>query len=173
MNGGTTDIAVRDLQTVPKDETSILKQGEEDKQKRYVAICWSRDPITDEQITELAAIKDLTLQQKTPIRVLHRRPLATRDRTIYNLSARLINAEDRHHFLLFLKTQAGTYIKEFVHGDFGRTMPSLGTVLKTECDILQLDVLAVELEWPPSLDESGDAASVAGASSETSVSTSS
>jgi len=166
INGSTSDIAVRDLQVVSKDETSILKQGEEDKQKRYVAVCWSRDDITDDQIAELAAIKDLTLQQKTPIRVLHRRPLATRERTIHNLSAQLINAEDRHHFLLFLKTQAGTYIKEFVHGDFGRTMPSLGNLLQTECDILQLDVLAVELDWPASLDES-DAAAVATAASKT------
>jgi len=158
---------------VLKDETSILKQGEEDKQKRYVAVCWSRNPITDEQMSELAAIKDLTLQQKTPIRVLHRRPLATRERTIYNVSAQLINAEDRRHFLLFLKTQAGTYIKEFVHGDFGRTVPSLGNLLKTECDILQLDVLAVELDWPPSIDESDDAAAIAAVGSETSDSPSS
>jgi len=70
------------------------------------------------------------------------------------MSVQLINESDRCHFLLFLKTQAGTYIKEFVHGDFGRTVPSLGNLLKTECDILQLDVLAVELDWPPSLDKS-------------------
>lgn len=153
-----------------KDETSILKQGEEDKQKCYVAVCWSHDDITDEQIAKLAAVKDLTLQQKTPIRVLHRRPLATRERTIYNLSAQLINADDRHHFLLFLKTQAGTYIKEFVHGDFGRTVPSLGNLLNTECDILQLDVLSVELNWPPSIDES-DAVPAAAAAGEVSCET--
>ena len=33
-----------------------------------------------------------------------------------------------------------SYIKEFVHGDFGRTKPSLGDILKADCDILQLDV---------------------------------
>lgn len=32
------------------------------------------------------------------------------------------------------------YIKEFVHGDFGRTKPSLGTLLNTTCDILELNV---------------------------------
>ena len=47
---------------------------------------------------------------------------------------------DSHHFKLFLNTQAGTYIKEFVHGDFGRTQPNLGTLLKTDADILELDV---------------------------------
>ena len=32
------------------------------------------------------------------------------------------------------------YVKEFVHGDFGRTKPSLGDLLNTETDILELDV---------------------------------
>ena len=33
-----------------------------------------------------------------------------------------------------------SYIKEFVHGDFGRTKPNLGELLNSETDILQLDV---------------------------------
>ena len=33
-----------------------------------------------------------------------------------------------------------SYIKEFVHGDFGRTKPNLGNLLNSETDILQLDV---------------------------------
>jgi tRNA pseudouridine synthase 10 len=40
-----------------------------------------------------------------------------------------------------LTTQAGTYIKEFIHGDFGRTNPNLGSILNCTADILQLDVL--------------------------------
>lgn len=38
---------------------------------------------------------------------------------------------------------AGTYIKEFVHGDLGRTTPSIGSLLDSEADILQLDVTQV------------------------------
>ena len=38
---------------------------------------------------------------------------------------------------------AGTYIKEFVHGDLGRTVPNIGQILETESDILQLDVTNV------------------------------
>lgn len=33
-----------------------------------------------------------------------------------------------------------SYIKEFVHGDFGRTIPNLCQLLKTDTDILELDV---------------------------------
>ena len=32
------------------------------------------------------------------------------------------------------------YVKEFVHGDFGRTSPNMCSLLDAECDILQLDV---------------------------------
>lgn len=47
-------------------------------------------------------------------------------------------------FKLDIKTQAGTYIKEFVHGDFGRTQPSLGQLLGgVHVDILALDVQVV------------------------------
>lgn len=53
------------------------------------------------------------------------------------LKARRLN----DHFLeLRLSTQAGTYIKEFVHGDLGRTRPSLRTLLGSPADILQLDL---------------------------------
>lgn len=33
-----------------------------------------------------------------------------------------------------------SYIKEFVHGDFGRTKPNLCDLMKTDADILELDV---------------------------------
>jgi tRNA pseudouridine synthase 10 len=51
-----------------------------------------------------------------------------------------------------LETQAGTYVKEFVTGDFGRTRPSLADLMEIELgkvDILQLDVEHVDLDWPP------------------------
>lgn len=61
----------------------------------------------------------------------------TRERTVSDINAELI---DEHHFRLKMTTQAGTYVKEFVHGDLGRTEPSLCTILNKECDILELDV---------------------------------
>lgn len=33
-----------------------------------------------------------------------------------------------------------SYVKEFVHGDFGRTQPNLSSITGVECDILELDV---------------------------------
>lgn len=50
--------------------------------------------------------QELKLDQKTPLRVLHRRPLAVRCRIIHTMKSQYI---DEHHFRLHLKTQAGTY----------------------------------------------------------------
>ncbi|KAI8593161.1 hypothetical protein BDZ88DRAFT_187521 [Geranomyces variabilis] len=48
-----------------------------------------------------------------------------------------------------LKTSAGTYVKEFMHGDGGRTVPSLKDLLEVESAIVEtLDVLEVHLDWP-------------------------
>lgn len=54
-----------------------------------------------------------------------------------------------HFFVVHLHTEAGTYIKEFVHGDLGRNQPSLASILGCEADIMELDVLEVDLEFPP------------------------
>ncbi|GFN95827.1 tRNA pseudouridine synthase pus10 [Plakobranchus ocellatus] len=149
INSLSKDVQVRDLQIVSRGDTNILKEGETSKTKSYSAECWCERPLTEADIAKLAAIKDLVLQQKTPLRVLHRRTAATRERLIHSLSAKTFN---KNIFKLFLCTQAGTYIKEFVHGDFGRTTPNMSELLGVECDIINLDVESVDVDWPPKID---------------------
>uniref|UniRef100_UPI0037E8E97D tRNA pseudouridine synthase Pus10 n=1 Tax=Semicossyphus pulcher TaxID=241346 RepID=UPI0037E8E97D len=150
INTSSDKIRVRDLQIVTKEAMSRMKEGEEEKTKSYTALIWTQKPIEKDDITFIDDIKDLTLDQKTPLRVLHRRALAVRQRVIHSMNTRFL---DSHHFYLGLKTQAGTYIKEFVHGDFGRTKPNLCQLLKTDTDILELDVESVDVDWPPSIPE--------------------
>ena len=78
--------------------------------------------------------------------MLHRRPLAVRPRRVYSIY--LVELVDHHHFRIGLESEAGTYIKEFVHGDLGRTQPNLKEILSKEVDILKLDVEKVDVEWP-------------------------
>ncbi|XP_070846907.1 tRNA pseudouridine synthase Pus10 [Chaetodon trifascialis] len=150
INKSSDKIRVRDLQIVSREAMSRMKEGEEEKTKSYSALIWTQKPIQREDITFIDDIKELTLDQKTPLRVLHRRALAVRQRVIHSMNTRFL---DSHHFYLGLKTQAGTYIKEFVHGDFGRTKPNLCQLLKTDTDILELDVESVDVDWPPSIPE--------------------
>ncbi|XP_024252384.1 tRNA pseudouridine synthase Pus10 [Oncorhynchus tshawytscha] len=150
INQSSDKIRVRDLQIVSRDAMGHMKEGEEDKTKSYTALIWTQKAINKDDITFLEETKELKLAQKTPLRVLHRRPLAVRERVIHTMSTCFL---DTHHFHLKLLTQAGTYIKEFVHGDFGRTKPNLCDLLKTETDILELDVDSVDVDWPPSIPE--------------------
>ena len=109
---------------------------------RCVVSC-SRN-VTKENLAHLDNIKDLVISQKTPCRVAHRRILAYREKTVLSLSYRQISPR---FFILDLRTSKGTYIKEFVNSDFGRTKPSLGELLDpdnpVECQLLQLDVVFV------------------------------
>lgn len=54
--------------------------------------------------------------------------------------------------VLDLVTQAGTYVKEFIHGEFGRTVPSISSIIGQEIDIVALDVNGIDLDWPPAID---------------------
>jgi tRNA U54 and U55 pseudouridine synthase Pus10 len=75
-----------------RDELNHLKMGEESKSKSYEAYCVCLEgTLVKEKLDDLATIKNLELQQQTPIRVLHRRPLATRSRTIIEMSAELVS----------------------------------------------------------------------------------
>ncbi|XP_030208007.1 tRNA pseudouridine synthase Pus10 [Gadus morhua] len=150
INTSSDKIAVRDLQIVTRECMGHMKEGEEEKTKSYTALVWTQKPIEKDDIIFLDDIKELTLDQKTPLRVLHRRALAVRQRVIHSMNA---SFRDPHHFYLRLKTQAGTYIKEFVHGDFGRTKPNLCQLLKMDTDILELDVESVDVDWPPTIPE--------------------
>lgn len=146
INSETDLVAVNSLCVVSKTAQEVLKKGEQKKRKSYCALVWSKDTLDKSELESLSSIKDLVLHQKTPIRVLHRRSIATRERTVYSMH---VEIKDPNHFYLYMVTQAGTYIKEFVHGDFGRTVPNLCSLLAKKVDILTLDVTDVGLDWPP------------------------
>ena len=42
-----------------------------------------------------------------------------------------------------LETESGTYVKEFVSGDEGRTKPSFSEALGIQCRVEELDVMAI------------------------------
>lgn len=140
LNRQSDLVQVRDLRYASEDFIEQLKEGEEDKLKAYCAVVWTERSLSQDDMARLNAISDLSIFQKTPIRVLHRRSLLIRERKVLAMDCELLS---EHLFRLNLVTTAGTYVKEFVHGDFGRTVPHIGQLLKCRADILQLDVLGL------------------------------
>ena len=132
------DVELVDLHFATAKELQAMKDNIALKRKTYGAIIWISRPITPADLTLLEAQTELIVQQKTPMRVLHRRSLLTRPKTIHSMKCTQLAP---NWMLLALTTSSGTYIKEFVHGDLGRTQPNIGSLLDCDADIVQLDVL--------------------------------
>uniref|UniRef100_A0A183AES5 tRNA pseudouridine(55) synthase n=1 Tax=Echinostoma caproni TaxID=27848 RepID=A0A183AES5_9TREM len=112
----------------------------------------------------------LEVCQLTPIRVLHRRALLDRPRVIKSfelasfeqvMSNPDMDLKDyepwqklypiNELFILHVHCDAGSYVKEFVHGDLGRCTPSLSSLVGRQLDLLALDVCGIDFDWPPIL----------------------
>ena len=140
INNNSEHVKVKNIEVVGKEKFEEIRQGEENKLKVYACIVWTEKFLENSDIEKINSLAHLNLKQKTPIRVMHRRTLKTRDKTVLRMKATMVN---HHFFLLRLVTSGGTYVKEFVHSDFGRTVPSISSLLQSKTDILQLDVLGL------------------------------
>lgn len=78
--------------------------------------------------------------QRTPTRVAHRRADLKRERSIIYA---VLEDFQEDKMTLRLRTESGTYVKEFVHGDEGRTEPNLSEMLGVPCTVDALDVIGI------------------------------
>ena len=93
-------------------------------------------------IDTIMSLEGVKLAQRTPERVAHRRADLIRRRTVFEVHPPMIETlEDGVKVVeLTMRCESGTYVKETVHGDSGRTQPSIASLLKTKCEVEWLDV---------------------------------
>ncbi|CAB9504213.1 Putative tRNA pseudouridine synthase Pus10 [Seminavis robusta] len=143
-------VGVDSLSFAPTDNFKNLQSETESKSKYYACLCWSQQPLPPLDVLQQRLADDtlfkLQIQQKTPIRVLHRRANAVRTRHI--LSCHGVHRLDDHYFRIHISTDAGTYVKEFCHGDLGRTQPNVSSLLGggSKIDILELDCEGIQID---------------------------
>ena len=97
----------------------------------------------DETILKIIdGLNGIKLAQRTPERVAHRRSDLIRKRTVFEAHSPLIevNEEWQREVEFTLRCESGTYVKETVHGDGGRTQPSVAALIKAKCNVVWLDV---------------------------------
>jgi tRNA pseudouridine synthase 10 len=90
-------------------------------------------------VARVAELSGVELAQRTPQRVEESRVDMVRTRRVLSVTAQM----DAGDLVLELRTEAGTYVKEFVSGDDGRTAPSVASVLGVQVVCAELDVLGV------------------------------
>ncbi len=140
VNASTRYVQVRNLRAGSNSSFDLMTKGITEKRKKYRCVVYSEralDGPSDLNPINGLEGKEIEITQQTPIRVIFRRSAMARKRTVNGLKATYLGP---HWFILDLETQAGTYVKEFVHSDRGRTVPSCSAMLNTPCTIIQLDV---------------------------------
>jgi tRNA pseudouridine synthase 10 len=129
------------LQRVDASLVARIKSLKADKV--YLAMCEPTgggqfDPEAVASLDE--RLKGVELEQRTPVRVSQRRADMVRKRRVRTFSTRAATPE---RFEVEITAQNGTYVKELISGDGGRTTPSVASLLGVPCVCARLDVLEV------------------------------
>ena len=135
-------IKISNLKMVNRPRVAELKNTVCDKTYR-VDVSISSD-LTIESLKKGAQkLNSKVIKQRTPSRVSHRRADLVRPRLVNYVDVLSCNEETVE---LEIRAQHGTYIRELVSGDEGRTDPSLSSLIGSPCKVEVLDVLNLHLE---------------------------
>jgi tRNA pseudouridine synthase 10 len=109
--------------------------------KKYRILVEIDNPLSlDELRSALQALCGVTIYQRTPQRVAHRRADIVRERKALEIG---YAGREGEGYVIELTGEAGLYIKELVSGDCGRTRPSLSGILGIPARVTRLDVVQV------------------------------
>ncbi|MBN2478325.1 tRNA pseudouridine(54/55) synthase Pus10 [Candidatus Micrarchaeota archaeon] len=112
--------------------------------KSYLAEVELEAEADEESIKRLEELKGREVLQFTPKRVAHRRALIERKRKILGIK---ITGIGKKTFECEIRTEPGTYIKELINGDEGRTKPNFSEILGINAVCRKLTVVGIEDEF--------------------------
>ncbi|MBN1801494.1 MAG: tRNA pseudouridine(54/55) synthase Pus10 [Candidatus Lokiarchaeota archaeon] len=138
-------IRISQLDFASKKDVIKIKTNSEHSRKSYKAIGQINLKITKEEFDlKVKKLKELIvgneINQRTPIRVSHRRSDKYRTKFIHDIQAKYLKP---NLFEFYIEVQGGTYIKELIHGDNGRTTPSFSDIFGTPMICKELDVIEI------------------------------
>jgi tRNA pseudouridine synthase 10 len=135
-------IEVNDLRFSNREEIAEIKSAKMKKVYRVTFKC--EKPVKYEKLIKAAqSLQGKKISQSTPSRVAHRRADLIRPKYVYNCDVEKV---DGNISTLTLETESGTYIKELVSGDNGKTKPSISELIGAPCNVTQLDVIEIKGE---------------------------
>jgi tRNA pseudouridine synthase 10 len=132
-------VEVSNLRLSSKDEVIALKDA--DVLKSYdVEVEFAQDVDYGKLKEVVRAFKGRTIEQATPTRVLHRRADKIRKRMVTDMGLEIV---DPRNARFKITGESGLYIKELIHGDEGRTTPSIADHLGISIEVKNLDVIYI------------------------------
>lgn len=132
-------VEIDSLRFSSRKEIPKIKDG---TTKKIYQVRITLDSTVDEETLKynISLLGQSPIKQRTPTRVARRRADKIRTRNIHEMD---LNEFDGKRAILTLTTDGGLYIKELMHGDDGRTVPSLSSLLGTGVTVDSLDVKGV------------------------------
>lgn len=132
-------VEVSNLKLVGKERRSQIKTSSTGTYKIYRAIVDLDKEVSNDDLKILQSLE--VIEQRTPIRVSHRRADLIRIRRVRDLKVKKLDQETLE---LIIECEGGLYIKELISGDENRTQPSISSLLHTSAHCVELDVLEVK-----------------------------
>ena len=129
-------IEVTGLRNSNRAEVARIKETKAEKSYTIRFTC-NHGLEPDEIKTRIQSLSGQVLEQQTPQRVAHRRADKIRKRKVVSIDN--VHVED-NEIEFDVRCESGTYVKELVHSDEGRTNPSVAAVLEADCEVIWLDV---------------------------------
>jgi len=133
---GKGKVEVSELRFAEKREIEKLKSMKANKTYRVVISFDEKGKINE----AVNALRGCYIAQRTPLRVAHRRADKVRERKIIEIR---VEEEKMNEAVIMVKAESGTYIKELMTGDDGRTKPSLSELAGCAIEVKKLDVINI------------------------------
>jgi tRNA pseudouridine synthase 10 len=125
----------------PSNRSEVRSIKESTHPKSYRVRVRFQQLIEQGKLNELAAaLAGKPISQLTPNRVAHRRAHLVRERTVRDIK---IESVEGSEVVFVVEADSGTYIKELMHGDEGRTKPNVAEIVGVPCEVLELDVIGI------------------------------
>jgi len=134
-------VEVTDLEISTRKRFQQFKSEASENVKEYKAIIQTETNTAELDLEKAAKfLIGVMIEQRTPNRVAHRRSDLVRKKKILEIKLERV---DTNRIEGFFRVQGGTYVKELISGDDGRTSPSLSEALGTHCECIQLNVVGI------------------------------
>ncbi|MCS7138827.1 MAG: tRNA pseudouridine(54/55) synthase Pus10 [Crenarchaeota archaeon] len=119
-----------------------LKKEAERRRKTYRIIFETEREVSEEELKEISEkLTGCLIRQRTPLRVLKRRGDRVRKKTVYQAFFKRLRD---NLYEAIVTCSGGLYVKELLHGDEGRTVPSVASLLNTKVKIVEMEVTGIE-----------------------------
>ena len=135
-------VEVLDLRASKRPEVARIKQTAAEK-SYTLRFSYDGELDVDEVEKKVLTLVGETINQTTPQRVSHRRADKVRRRKVISITDVIVEPPEVQ---LCARVESGTYVKELIHSDEGRTTPSVTERLGVVCEVLWLDVEEVHAD---------------------------